>query len=217
MILQKRKCQRGFTIMEMLLALTLFAIVITASVGVFSMGIQIWRRSQGRSNAEQKALLGLMRFGKEVRSMIKTGEETLRGSGDERSISFPALIPVQEEQEKEKIQYGRIHYQWDYASESLCRGVETATDIYRKSSSNCVPVAEHIKNLRFRYWLYNSIGKSYSWFDRWDENEPPKAISISIEMQSQFSEEKNPLKHEFNQTFVIPVASPPPLETEEMS
>ena len=198
---------RGFTLIEALLAVTLFTIVISSSFAIFSIGIQIWKRTQGASLAERKAVLALEKMGADIRMSLrpKGGQEIkwvggkMKFAGDEKGFGLPAIVNVTGRTGARLTQYGRISYQWNSAG-VLCRMTEGATDFYLERKSVCSPAAEHIQRAKFRYWIYDGIGDSFSWHDSWEYSESlPQAIEVTLELEHK----------EFQQVFFIPAGGKP--------
>jgi type II secretion system protein J len=201
--------KRGFTLIELLLAMTLFAVASASSYGVFSMGIQIWRRTQAAGQAEHKALIALEKMGSDVRQMIKTEvkdslmTETFEYKGGTASLSVPGSVQFKGGDKENRVQTGRITYTWDLAKKRICRAAESATDLYQKRTPVCKTLVEGIPSFKIRYWMYDSTAKSYSWYDEWDmEDGAPSAVRVEMELQSKLS---TALK-KFTRTFLVPVA-----------
>lgn len=211
------KRQNGFTLLETLLAVTLFAIVISSSYGIFSMGIQIWKRSQGRSLVERKATLALERMGQDVRNAIFTvssGEAGLSQAepeftGNEKSFSLPAIVNVSDKKGIGMNQYGAVMYEWNSAGE-LCRRTKSATDLYLRRDSGCRVLAQGIKKLKFEYLLYQKITKSLSWYNSWDlKDGMPQAVRVNLELEEKMKGERRGIVKKYQRTFLVPVAENP--------
>ncbi len=209
--------QNGFTLLETLLAITLFAIVISSSYGIFSMGIQIWKRSQGRSLVERKATLALERMGQDVRNAIFTvssGEAGLSQaepefSGNEKSFSFPAIVAASDKKGRVMNQYGAVIYEWNSGGD-LCRRAKSATDLYLRRDSECRVLAQGIKKLKFEYLLYQRITKSLSWYNSWDlKDGMPQAVRVNLELEEKMKGERRGIVKKYQRTFLVPVAENP--------
>jgi prepilin-type N-terminal cleavage/methylation domain-containing protein len=211
---------RGFTLMETLLAAALFAIVMVSSFGVFRMGIVIWKRSQGAGQVERKAVLALEKMAQDIRAvtfMAPDGEKDqfkiedmeIEYSGSSKRFALPGFVPVQTK-DGVLIQFGAIGYRWDSRKKEICRTVFSATQAYRREepeNAACVPVAAGIERVSFEYWIYNRIGRSYSWYDDWDPDEGlPHAVRITLEIPAVARAAQ---KKKYVKTVLIPTAAVP--------
>lgn len=206
--------QKGFTLMEVLLAVTLFTIIISSSYGIFRVGMQIWKRAQGRSVVERKALFALERMGQDLRQALRTSKEKYKGEGNGTSFSLPSLIPIRTGK-IEMTQYGFIRYRYDSSHKELCRSEISATDLYRQKESICKPIANHIQFLRFRYLVYDGVGESYSWYDEWEKKEKeevPLAVEIQMDLEATLKGEKLPHPRTLRKKILIPVGEKMELE-----
>lgn len=212
-VFQRGKGQSGFTLLETLLSVTLFAIVMTSSFGVFSMGIQIWKRSQGRSVIERQAVLSLERMGRDIRNTLRVaakkdefGKDLPEYEGDSTSFSLPAVISGVDKYGKATTQAGSVSYRLNSNGE-LCRAGKTATDIYLNREPACRALVGSVKKLEFQYLLYVSFTKSYSWYDSWKIRDGlPFAIRVNLEIDAKLKGERAPLNKKYQQAFLIPVA-----------
>jgi hypothetical protein len=200
----------GFTLMETLLAVTLFVVVSAAAFGIFSMGIQIWKRTKSISKTDRRALLALEKMGQELRTMIRI-VPTKEKFSIQKDIGFKyhgtsseIQIPVVYGPGQHPVMsgYGRTTYRWEQSKRLLCRGVESANDLYENRTVNCHAIAGDITKINFRYWLPSGLQDSYSWYDTWDsEDGIPLAVEINMEMQA---ETRYAPKKVYKKTVVIP-------------
>lgn len=207
---------KGFTLIEILLAVTLFAIVTSAAYGIFSAGIQIWKRTQGRSPVERKAILALEKMGRDIRMTLKMkdsktltlGSKSPEFMGTNYSFNLPAVISRLDSKGKLSRQSGEIFYQWNSKTRELCRGIKGATDYYLDKQPVCQTLAREIEKLKFQYWLYSKIGGSLAWYDEWNsaKNGLPRAVQVTVEITSKLKGERTGIKRKYRQTFLIPVA-----------
>ena len=184
------KNQKGFTLMEVIIAATLFAVIISSAYGIFSMGIQIWRRTQGRSLEDRRIILAFERMGRDIRQCLRLpeqseglGKRVLTFQGDATSFEIPGFVQFVNKRKQEMIQPGTIRYEWDRSKNSLCRQALSTTDHYLRRSPDCAVIAGAIKKARFEYLMYNTFTKGYSWYDDWKSDDGlPQAIKVTIEM-----------------------------------
>ncbi len=207
-----RRFSKGFTLIETLLAITLFAVVMAASYRVFAMGIQIWQRTQGSYTAERKAVLALEKMIQKVRAVTRiekidkfSGKDSLY-EGDQDGFTLPATVENSNAVYKPILQFGRIGFYWDRNRDQLCETQESATDLYLRRKPPCRVLAEYVKKVDFRYWLYRSLGESYSWYDDWDSSDGlPQAIQVTLEIEIPVDKTAGSLERRYQRMIWVPV------------
>lgn len=208
--------EAGFTLIELLLAVTLMMTVAASCVSVFSMGIQIWKRSQGQSITERKAILFLEKAGEELRNMAaiqSQGElglaqqalmrESFAYEGTAVSIAFPVLIGPSESNPEKVPGFARARY-WFSAGE-LCHGLESVSDLYLRKEAPCRPVMTDLARAKFEYYVASGISGELGWSESWDGEAAPAAVRIRLELKKD-SKSQAPGKV-YEKTFLIPVGS----------
>ena len=213
--LKKNKAgQFGFTLMETLLAVTLFAIVITSSCGVFLMGIQIWKRTTGDSRYERKVYMALEKMQTDIQAalpvppaedLVFKEDKEMKFKGDEKAFLFPAALPGENEKGESIYQTGGVGYAWNSSQQVLCRQTLTAGDFFLRKEPVCKNVLGGVRRASFEYLVPNSAMKSYSWYRDWSGKDGiPRALRISLEVLPK-DPKKNPAKI-FSKTFWVPVS-----------
>ena len=203
--------QRGFTLMETLLAITLFVIVSVASTSIFSLGLQIWKRTRTDSKTEQRVLLAFEKMGQDLRSMVRLAPKPEQFSiqknhffeyaGSSTEVQIPAAYGPGENPVLSG--YGRTIYRWDSGSGELCRSVENAADLMADKKPDCRVLATGVVKFKIRYWLPSGLEDSYSWYDHWD---PEDGIPLAVEINLEVKDENTSSRPEvFRKTIVIPV------------
>ncbi|MBL7158745.1 MAG: prepilin-type N-terminal cleavage/methylation domain-containing protein [Candidatus Omnitrophica bacterium] len=127
--------KRGFTLIEVLVAISIFAVIAAAIIAVFIKGIEVWENSHIRTNYREEALLFLEGMEKELKNNI-----TLVDSGfkiEAQDLYFTTL--------KEAIY--NIRYKYDKENKMVYR----YTARYPKPVSIEEPIAalKNVKTLNF--------------------------------------------------------------------
>lgn len=210
----EKKTERGFTLMETLLAITLFAIVITSSFGVFSMGIQIWKRTTGSLRYEKKIFMALEKMQTDIQAALpvpKVDELVLKVKRDmefeanDKSFLFPAVILVEDEKGGVTYQYGAQGYAFRSDERILCRQTLTAGDFLLRKEPGCRTVLQNVLHANFEYLVPNSVKKSHSWYPEWKGKDGiPRAVRITFEIAPKDPKKDRP--QIFVKTFWIPVS-----------
>lgn len=202
---------RGFTLIEALLAISLMAVISLTAVSVFSLGLQIWKRTKQMNTVERKAVLSLERMESDLRSAVRFApvkdtfsiENRNRAvyKGDSLQIMIPSTVIAQGP--KDTGGYARKTYRWESSKKQLCRSIEKASDIYRRNTPPCEVLAKNVTKFKMRYRLPSGLADSYSWYDEWDgEGGLPMAVEIEMEI----TPEAGLMKKTFKRTVVIPAS-----------
>lgn len=207
----------GFTLMETLLAITLFAIVVSSSYGVFQMGVQIWKRTTGSVRYENKAFMALEKMQTDIQSTLPVFkiEETIlektrhmEFSADETSFLFPASVIVEGAKGELNYQYGGQGYAWNSSKQVLCKQVLSAQDFLLRKKPSCKTVLTDVRSANFEYLVGNSVTKSHSWYRDWKgKDQVPRAVRFQIEIAPKDRNKYKPLS--FTKTFWVPVSDQP--------
>lgn len=87
-LLKMRSCQRGLTLIELLLAAVIMAGVAGVFFMILSSGLDLWESGTALSAADQEVRMSLERMSRELRaSRTSAGQISIGGGGS--SISFP--------------------------------------------------------------------------------------------------------------------------------
>ncbi|OGG51572.1 MAG: hypothetical protein A3F84_06415 [Candidatus Handelsmanbacteria bacterium RIFCSPLOWO2_12_FULL_64_10] len=80
----------GFTLVELLMAVTIFAIVAAGVYQALSTGLSARRRGEDALERHRRAQMALDRVADDLRNMVSYGPEPFRGEAD--GLRFPALL-----------------------------------------------------------------------------------------------------------------------------
>jgi type II secretion system protein J len=204
----KKAKDSGFTLLETLLALTLFTIVMISVYSVTTLGLQIWKRSREEGKTERKAILALEKMGQEIRSAAPYAKpkdeialskpQTFDFGGSEAAIMLPVIFNGDDPAILGG--GGRVTYELNRSEGALCKKIETVSDLYLHSHKKCSAVAQGVSGLKFRYWMQAGVTKSYSWYDEWNGREGlPGAVEVTLTLKAK----KNMPSRVFKKTVLI--------------
>ena len=81
---------KGFTLVEMLVVATIFAVIALALASSFVSGMRLWGRAQHRDATQTNALFGLEVMARELRQSVELPKIGFEGHAHE--LSFPAVL-----------------------------------------------------------------------------------------------------------------------------
>jgi type II secretion system protein J len=184
----RRRAYNGFTLLEVMLAVTIFAIVITAVYGIWSVSLQAWRRGENAAAMFQRQRIVLESLSELTKSAVYFGSNPsmyhLSGRHDENAgdlISFvtasDALLPPSEM----SIAGMRRVTIW-LAKDQLDRPVLAIANAPALEIEDAPPLPSHVlstdvSGFSVRYW-HASMSE---WRDDWQEdNSIPDAIEFTV-------------------------------------
>ena len=164
--MKKKKKNKSFTLIELIISSAIIAVVGVAVYSVFSGGLRVWQRAEGFRNYQRSPRLVLERAARELRNSLFFSQ--INFEGDKNSISFAGLI---EDSSLEKVIYqvGRVTYYLD--SEGVfCRKQKNYAQAFTIQNEDYLEDRELIwgvDELNFSYLGFNQDLGEYVWFDSW--------------------------------------------------
>lgn len=189
-----QKSRRAFTLVELLIASAIFALVSVAVYSTFNSGMNVWRRVKEVNIEQRKIVLKLEKLAREIRQTFKY--ENIGFAGDKEKIYFAQVL------DSELV---RITYSFDKDKKTLSRGVNSLEEILeekedkeKKLEPEYTAYLSNIADLSFSYFYFDTEENAHLWKEEWKEEEGlPLAIKLEIETQ----DEKN-----YAETIFIPVS-----------
>lgn len=175
---KKNKLSKAaFTLVELLIAVSIFSVVSVAIYSTFNSGIVVFSRVKNIDFTRQRILLKVERFARELRQQQLNRKPLFIGA--RTRISFASLSDYAP---------CRVTYYFDSYSNSLMRAVErmpeiitpTGTidpDIKAKEKSAFL---KNIKEVRLAYLFLDLQKNEYAWLEEWPYEYLPVAVNITI-------------------------------------
>lgn len=209
----------GFTLIEILVAVLIFALLSTAAYAALDILLRTQKAIQQRSFALQQLQTAVGRFERDIRQAITRGVHdeygepvpALRGTGAAIEISRGGLSNPLDEARASIERVG-----WSLNADSLTRVQHRTLDRASNSKPITTPIAENITRLQFRYL------DGEQWRTQWPKpnseaaqrDQLPRAVELIVD-SSTFGEirrivecAQNPLA-ESNFSALAPSALPP--------
>ncbi len=185
----KRMQSRGLTLIELMLAVSIFAIVAVVIYSTFSAGISVWRRTQRTQNTLQDIRLSLDKMSEELENAVLYSQESGFPNfvGGKNRVSFYSVVnvfstlPVHPELRK-------ITYDLDSSADMLQRLEQTFPEsVQNRQDKSPEEIAARISNLNFFYYYKDeNAAVPYKWKNSWDSAEDiPQAVKIELKLDSE--------------------------------
>lgn len=175
--------KRGFTLIEILVAMVILIIVIGSTLAIFRASATSWQRGQLRSQRYQAARFILDRMTREISSSFPSslaGPHCL-GSAD-RFYFICALNDI-------PTSLAEVGYWLDENSQTLMRSYELFPDYKFSSFEKAEVLGEDIQALNFFYYT------GETWRQDWDSRPQaaqsgmlPKAVKVTFDIKDQSSQ-----------------------------
>lgn len=178
----------AFTLVETLLAMTIFAFIGLGIATSFFSGMKLWQRASGTDLWRNNMILNLEPVSRELRQSLNI--PVIGFEGNPKSFSFPSISggkPV------------RAYYYFDADSKMLKRSEYTMKDIIEDKIGLAV-VSRDILSLddfSVQYMLVDTQAKDVEWVDGWKKED---GIFTAIRFKYKSHNE------EFQKTVFIPVS-----------
>lgn len=173
---KKSKAPEGFTLVELLVSITIFAAVSGAIYATFSCGMSVWRRMQEMDSRGRKPALRIEKLSRELRGVLNFNEIPFSGSGNQ--ITFAGILDSE---------INRITYSFDLQAKTLYRSTDKFSDILAAKkesaefSSHPLPYwAGEINSMSFSYLYFDLAQNAYLWKEKWIDPVLPLAVKIEI-------------------------------------
>lgn len=172
----------SLTIIELLVALTIFAIVSVAIYSVFSVSVTGWKKGESAILLFSEIRLSLDRMAGEIRNQANFNGIRLAGTADE--VYFVSHIFFPEEGKSEYRRLAKIRYFLEEEEDSvnLLRERTWVPFLEGQEEKDDLRLITSIKSLNFQYGTKETgdDGITLKWEDVWEKDALPAAIKINL-------------------------------------
>jgi len=167
---------RGFTLVEMLVAASLMALVAGTTVAALNGGLSVWERASGVSRHEEAALITFSQLRRDLHNARRFSPIRFDGSYD--AFTFAAAEASGDNPEG-IAELGQLGYHVNGRHHTLCRTFVPYRRLRRaRMRDQCHAVLGEIQKIRAAY--FNGAG----WQERWEEEELPLAVKLAVTSES---------------------------------
>ena len=207
---------RGFTLLELLLAISIFAVVVAVLFSSFWVGISSWEKGERRIEFQQRmrAVCELM-----FREISATYPYHLTPSQLDKHTSYVAFFG--ESNSLKFVSYANLHKRasglcmlefWASDQKGLMLGEAAALaankedfdEVPLRSDENALDICQDVLGLQFRYFDRKKDEDPGEWIEKWDPVEHRGYMPRIIEVTITFSD---PRGERLTQQLIIPIMS----------
>ena len=188
---------RGLTLIEILIVVSLMAMISLALYNAFNNGLKIWKLSQ-RLVVEEDIAIFFDKISQDLRNAYLHSKITFDGT--EQRFAFPTIVRVIAPANPTlyQDQLGRVEYFYDAAERKLYRKQATYGQALGETFEDPQLIAKSIDQVRFRYIYLTQQEPKYS-------EQVLETIPSAVDVEVEFSDTKN--RHLLHKLILIPIGS----------
>jgi len=179
--------KKGFTLVEILIALAILAVIVTSTFVIFRSSTESWQKGEKRSERYHNARVAVGKMSTEISQAVVSGNKRSKFIGNNEEVGFVSFVSTAEG----IFELVEIEYWLDKDGRFLMRNEDIDPDFDFLTQDNSDILAENITLLEFSY--YDGL----TWNDTWnlsedeedgeeeieiDESVLPKAVKIKIKV-----------------------------------
>ncbi|MBI4343450.1 MAG: prepilin-type N-terminal cleavage/methylation domain-containing protein [Candidatus Omnitrophica bacterium] len=178
----RRGSPRGFTLVELLVASLLLALIGGITMATLAAGVRVWRRTTEHGVSEQAALIAFAKLRRDLLNARRFKPIPFQGAYDQSTM---ALVETEAGAPSPLPQLGQAGYYLDGRTKTLCRSF-TPYPLLRARGlrEGCQPILEPVAQLRFSYFGTAPGTGEAQWHQRWEGPQPPLAVRIQADGHS---------------------------------
>lgn len=180
--------QRGLTLVEMLVALSISAFLGIVLYTVFAQGCRVWQRAN-RERPQIDLDIALEKITADLRNVV-TWSKSVKGlKGDKKSVEFYTRMPSSPgkpelETAELRMKPGRVRYLWNAGAKTLVRSAEGYGQLLgsQRDKLREQVLLRGVESFKLDYF---SPGKEKGlWVKDWGEEGMPAAVKVTVEFEN---------------------------------
>lgn len=182
--------KRGFTFIELIIAVTIFAVVAVSIYSVFSVGVRLWRRTSPLIQAEQAMRFFFNTMSLDLANSIAYNKKDVNFEGEKQKISFYTLIDVSAPGVPGHVELAKVIYFYDRDKKTVKRAVATAREGLSEADARATDMLENVEDKDFGFEYCYKLGSSktdydYEWKDTWEDEDAdsgkvPRGVKVKV-------------------------------------
>ncbi len=185
--------ERGFTLLELLIAMTLLGLLMLGLFGGLRLGARVWEASDARS-ADRARIEAVQRFiraylgqARPLAAADRTGDDVVAFIGRGERLDFTAVLPAH------LSAGGFEHVALSLADRDdgqglvrehgpLQRREDGRAELFQLDEGETAVLLDNLVVVKFSYYGARNNGENAEWTDRWDDDQRlPLLVRVRIE------------------------------------
>lgn len=172
----------GFTLLEILIASTIFSIILITIYVSFNMGIKGYKKIQNNLNLYYQINNVLNRLELDLKNSFRYAKNDVRFLGEKNSVNFFSIF---------KGEYAHILYKFE--DKKLLSVYLLGKDALKdKQNSDIEEILLQVKEFNFSYGYFDLKNKKIFWQNNWQDKQT-LPCSIKIDLIIELEEQKEPV------------------------
>lgn len=168
----------GFTLVELLLVMTLAPIVFVAVYSNFSAGTRIWQRLQADTPEEDTAIF-LSKAKRDFTEAMRFSP--IPFSGDDEEVAFAAGIDTVPALGGHR-GIGRIRYFYDPKARGIMREIRNFSHVYEDKPGSVTRLLGDIDSFKLSYLAYDPLAPGYVWTEGFEPKPNASPLPAAVRM-----------------------------------
>jgi len=178
------KVNNGFTLVEILIALAILAMIVASTFTIFRSASKSWQKGEVRSERYQNARNAISRMNAEISQAVINSNPLCKFTGDRDKVSFVSFVST----DSGVFELSEVQYWLDSARRLLMRNDEIDPDYDFETYGHSDVLSDNISELEFSYF------DGSTWQDTWNSDQSlgiglPKAVRIRIRVEDKKAKE----------------------------
>ena len=189
---KKMSKKKGFTFMELIIAITIFSIIAVSIYSVFRAGVRLWSRTNPLIQANQSTRYFFNIISADLKNSISynaispglktfalSEEKSANFEGEKQKISFMTLVDVSTGSVLPHTELARVIYSFDRSKKTVNRAVATKAEGLSESLAKITDILNDIDDKDFCFeYCYKVVSSpteySYEWKNEWEDEDRDK-------------------------------------------
>ncbi len=171
-----RRSKLGFSLLELLLVMSLLPIVFYTVFSNFSVGMKVWQAVNVATPIEDLAI-----FYQKARADLENTffNQAIAFEGEKDEVTFPSTVASIPALGGDR-GMGRVRLYYDPNAKGIMRQAWDYSEIYRESEGKTTLILHDVTSLEFSYLVFDKTSKSYEWNSSWKPT--PDQLPAAVRM-----------------------------------
>ncbi len=179
MLLNLRRSNSGFTLMELLLVTIIFPVIAVAVYGNLRSGAEVMKRLETQSEEEDVAIF----FEKVTRDFEEMFEFSgVPFKGDSRSVTFASFLETDPALGGNR-GIGEVSYVFDLSKKALLKKERDYHELYKEKPPRSKTLIAHVVGFEFSFFYQDPETKGFMWSDEWEDGQKKLPIGIRLDLE----------------------------------
>ena len=175
---------KGFTLVEILIALAILAIIVTSTFTIFQSASKSWQKGETRSERYQNARSAIHKISTEISQAVINSNPLCKFTGDKNKASFVSFVSA----DSGVFELSEIEFWLDGPKRLLMRNYDIDPDFDFTTYDRSDILSENVSSLEFLYF------DGTTWSDTWNSDQVlgiglPKAVKVKIKVEDKKAKE----------------------------